>query len=181
METGKKEGCSRKEWSWQEPKGLLFHRSPSLTPELPSITYHFPFPNSAHLRRVVTCCLQILFSLFFSQTYFCSLPLPFHRDGCRQGHQWPLCQTASSPYLPCPQHLTQLITPSLKHSFLDFQGTSGLSFSLLAGPPQSSLLVPPHLPDLLTVNRSQSSITDSCSLSPLAPLLILSSISNTFY
>lgn len=58
-----------------------------------------------------------------------------------------------------------------KTLFPGLQGTSGLSFCLLAGPP--------HLPDLLTVNRS-SSITDTCSLL-LTPLLILSSVSDTFY
>lgn len=66
-------------------------------------------------------------------------------------------------------------------SSLGFQGIPWFSFSSLAGPSQSLPLVPPHLPDLLTVNGPQGSIPNTCSLSTLTPLVILSSISNPFY
>lgn len=178
METGKKEGCSRKGWSLQEPKVLLFHCNPFLTPELPSITSHFPVSQFGSSLKSCYLLSPNPFSPFFSQTYFCSLPLPFHRGLPSRSSVTsvsdPIFTLLALPAAPDP-------APSLKHSFLDFQGTSGLSFSLLAGPPQSLLLVPPHLPDLLTVSRSQSSITDTCSLSTLTPLLILSSVSDTFY
>lgn len=76
-----------------------------------------------------------------------------------------------------------VIDPSLLKilSSLGFQGISWFSFSSLAGPSQSLLLAPPHLPDLLTVNGPQGSIPNTCSLSTLTPLVILSSISNPFY
>ena len=145
METGKKEGCSRKEWSWQEPKGLLFHRSPSLTPELPSITYHFPFPNSAHLRRVVTCCLQILFSLFFFSNLllFFASPIPQRRLSSRSSVTSVSDRILTLPALPTAPDpanysLFKTLFPGLPRNLWTFLLSSGWSSSVFAAGSSSS-------------------------------------------
>lgn len=103
------------------------------------------FPNSAHLRRVVTCCLQILFSLFFFFLKPTSiLCLSHSTEGCHQGHQWPLWQTPSSPYLPCLQHLTsdyslfKTLFPGLPGNLWTFLLSSGWSSSVFATGSSSS-------------------------------------------